>query len=95
MAYLGHAPRLAFEDRGRGTGLWMAAFFGGEFVCPLVLIAVEAGVGSLAGAVGCWGWWRPWLRRGCGWQPGGGPGRSIHGHCRSNWAEAIGLKQSG
>ncbi|MFE0256264.1 MFS transporter [Streptomyces sp. NPDC059010] len=47
--------RLAFEDRGRGTGLWTAAFFGGEFVCPLVLIAVEAEVGSLAGAVGVLG----------------------------------------
>jgi MFS family permease len=47
--------RLAFEDRGRGTGLWMAAFFGGEFVCPLVLLAVESGVGSLAGAVGVLG----------------------------------------
>ncbi|MFJ9903661.1 MFS transporter [Streptomyces sp. NPDC101152] len=43
--------RLAFEDRGRGTGLWTAAFFGGEFVCPLVLLAVESVVGSLAGAV--------------------------------------------
>ncbi|UXY24208.1 MFS transporter [Streptomyces cynarae] len=43
--------RLAFEDRGRGTGLWMAAFFGGEFLCPLVLLAVESAVGSLAGAV--------------------------------------------
>jgi MFS family permease len=43
--------RLAFEDRGRGTGLFMAAFFGGEFVCPLVLLAVESAVGSLAGAV--------------------------------------------
>ncbi|MFI2436172.1 MFS transporter [Streptomyces sp. NPDC018693] len=44
--------RLAFEDRGRGTGLWTAAFFGGEFVCPLVLLAVESQVGSLARAVG-------------------------------------------
>ncbi|MEU1274284.1 MFS transporter [Streptomyces sp. NPDC005799] len=43
--------RLAFEDRGRGTGLFMTAFFGGEFVCPLVLLAVESAVGSLAGAV--------------------------------------------
>jgi MFS family permease len=43
--------RLAFEDRGRGTGLWTAAFFGGEFVCPLVLLAVQSAVGSLAGAV--------------------------------------------
>ncbi|MDF3142600.1 MULTISPECIES: MFS transporter [unclassified Streptomyces] len=47
--------RLAFEDRGRGTGLWMAAFFGGEFVCPLVLLAGESAVGSLAGAVGMLG----------------------------------------
>ncbi|MFD5406156.1 MFS transporter [Streptomyces griseorubiginosus] len=47
--------RLAFEDRGRGTGLWTAAFFGGEFVCPLVLLAVESAVGTLAGAVGVLG----------------------------------------
>ncbi|PWI20076.1 MFS transporter [Streptomyces sp. Act143] len=47
--------RLAFEDRGRGTGLWMTAFFGGEFVCPLVLLGGEAVVGSLAGAVGLLG----------------------------------------
>ncbi|MEU3341260.1 MFS transporter [Streptomyces sp. NPDC006668] len=47
--------RLAFEDRGRGTGLFMAAFFGGEFVCPLVLLAAESAVGSLAGAVGILG----------------------------------------
>jgi MFS family permease len=47
--------RLAFEDRGRGTGLWMAAFFGGEFICPLVLLAGESAVGSLAGAVGVLG----------------------------------------
>ncbi|MHC3472800.1 MFS transporter [Streptomyces sp. 7R007] len=47
--------RLAFEDRGRGTGLWMTAFFGGEFVCPLVLLAVESAVGSLAAAVGVLG----------------------------------------
>ncbi|WP_020140630.1 MFS transporter [Streptomyces sp. 351MFTsu5.1] len=47
--------RLAFEDRGRGTGLWTAAFFGGEFVCPLVLLAVESAVGTLASAVGVLG----------------------------------------
>ncbi|MFI1374013.1 MFS transporter [Streptomyces longwoodensis] len=47
--------RLSFADRGRGTGLWTAAFFGGEFLCPLVLLAAEAGVGSLAGAVGVLG----------------------------------------
>jgi MFS family permease len=47
--------RLDFQDRGRGTGLWTAAFFGGEFVCPLVLLAVESAVDSLAGAVGVLG----------------------------------------
>ncbi|MFE7170725.1 MFS transporter [Streptomyces sp. NPDC057616] len=47
--------RLAYEDRGRGTGLWTAAFFGGEFLCPLVLLAGEAAVGSLAAAVGLLG----------------------------------------
>lgn len=33
----------------------MAAFFGGEFVCPLVLIGVESATGSLANAVGLLG----------------------------------------
>ncbi|WP_299536876.1 MFS transporter [uncultured Streptomyces sp.] len=47
--------RLDFADRGRGTGLWLAAFFGGEFVCPLVLIALEGAAGSLAAAVGLLG----------------------------------------
>ncbi|MFE6521330.1 MFS transporter [Streptomyces sp. NPDC057794] len=47
--------RLSLEDRGRGTGLWTAAFFGGEFLCPLLLLAGEAAVGSLAGAVGVLG----------------------------------------
>lgn len=47
--------RLDYADRGRGTGLWTAAFFAGEFVCPLVLIAAESAVGSLAGAVGLLG----------------------------------------
>jgi MFS family permease len=51
----GAMSRLAFEDRGRGTGLWMAAFFGGEFVCPLVLLAGQSAAGSLAGAVGALG----------------------------------------
>ncbi|GAQ63742.1 MFS transporter [Streptomyces scabiei] len=47
--------RLEYEDRGRGTGLWTAAYFGGCFVCPLVLLAVESAVGTLAGAVGLLG----------------------------------------
>ncbi|MFI7300713.1 MFS transporter [Streptomyces sp. NPDC050121] len=47
--------RLDYADRGRGTGLWTAAFFAGEFVCPLVLIALESATGSLAHAVGLLG----------------------------------------
>ncbi|MFE9399334.1 MFS transporter [Streptomyces flavidovirens] len=47
--------KLDYADRGRGTGLWLAAFFGGEFVCPLVLLALEGLTGSLAAAVGVLG----------------------------------------
>lgn len=47
--------RLEYADRGRGTGLWTAAFFFGEFVCPLILIGLESVVGSLATAVGILG----------------------------------------
>ncbi|CAM5310148.1 MFS transporter [Streptomyces aurantiogriseus] len=47
--------RLDYANRGRGTGLWTAAFFAGEFVCPLVLIALESATGSLAHAVGLLG----------------------------------------
>ncbi|MER7922368.1 MFS transporter [Streptomyces sp. NPDC096057] len=47
--------RLEYADRGRGTGLFMTAFFFGQFVCPLILIAVESAVGSLAAAVGLLG----------------------------------------
>ncbi|MFI0451535.1 MFS transporter [Actinomadura sp. 6N118] len=47
--------RLDFADRGRGTGLWTASFFIGQFICPLVLIAVESALGTLAAAVGLLG----------------------------------------
>ncbi|MER5382513.1 MFS transporter [Streptomyces sp. NPDC002688] len=47
--------RLDFADRGRGTGLWTAAFFLGEFLCPLVLLAGKGAVGDLASAVGLLG----------------------------------------
>jgi len=47
--------RLEYADRGRGTGLWTAAFFFGEFICPLVLLAAESAIGSLAAAVGLLG----------------------------------------
>ena len=47
--------KLDFADRGRGTGLWTSAFFIGQFLCPLVLIAVESALGTLAAAVGLLG----------------------------------------
>jgi hypothetical protein len=47
--------RLDFADRGRGTGLWTAAFFLGEFLCPLVLLGGEGALGDLSSAVGLLG----------------------------------------
>jgi MFS family permease len=47
---------LSYDERGRGTGLWTAALFFGEFVCPLLVLAIAAAVGTLGGAlavVGC------------------------------------------
>lgn len=44
--------KLEYADRGRGTGLWMGSFFVGQFICPLVVLALTSAVGSLAGAVG-------------------------------------------
>ncbi|PJI91137.1 MFS transporter [Luteimicrobium subarcticum] len=41
-----------FEQRGRVSGLWNSAFFGGQFLAPLVATGVAAAVGGLAGAVG-------------------------------------------
>ncbi|WP_436969654.1 MFS transporter [Kitasatospora cineracea] len=46
---------LTPANRGRGTGLWNTAFFLGEFVCPLILLAVAKPAGDLAGAVGILG----------------------------------------
>ncbi|MFD4326289.1 MFS transporter [Nocardioides sp. NPDC058538] len=42
---------LTFEQRGRGTGLWTAALFLGEFVCPLLVIAFTGALGGLGAAV--------------------------------------------
>ncbi|MDQ1032522.1 MFS family permease [Streptomyces umbrinus] len=47
--------KLDFADRGRGTGLWTASFFIGQFICPLMLIAAESALGTLAAAVGLLG----------------------------------------
>jgi MFS family permease len=42
---------LSFEQRGRGTGLWTAALFLGEFVCPLLVLALAAALGGLGAAL--------------------------------------------
>jgi MFS family permease len=47
--------RLEYADRGRGTGLWTATFFMGQFLCPLVLLALSGPLGGLATAVGLLG----------------------------------------
>ncbi|MFJ8781741.1 MFS transporter [Streptomyces sp. NPDC102476] len=47
--------KLSYADRGRGTGLWTAAFFAGEFICPLIVIGLESATGSMAHAVGILG----------------------------------------
>jgi MFS family permease len=47
--------RLEYDNRGRGTGLWTASFFLGQFMCPLALIALESASRSLAAAVGILG----------------------------------------
>ncbi|MGW0869180.1 MFS transporter [Streptomyces sp. NPDC002740] len=43
---------LDHADRGRGTGLWTGSFFIGQFICPLVVLALTSAVGSLTGALG-------------------------------------------
>lgn len=47
--------RLNFEQRGRGTGIWTGSLFVGQFLTPLVLTAVAAGLGSLGMALGALG----------------------------------------
>jgi MFS family permease len=42
---------LGFEQRGRGTGIWTSAFFIGQFVCPLVVLALSGAVGGLGTAL--------------------------------------------
>ncbi|MGC0343822.1 MFS transporter [Streptomyces sp. SLBN-8D4] len=43
---------LDFEDRGRGTGLWTGSFFLGQFICPLVVLALASALGTRANALG-------------------------------------------
>jgi MFS family permease len=44
--------KLDYADRGRGTGLWTGSFFLGQFICPLVVLALTSAVGTLANALG-------------------------------------------
>jgi sugar phosphate permease len=43
--------KLEYGNRGRGTGLWTASFFLGQFLCPLAVIALESVTGGLTAAV--------------------------------------------
>jgi len=43
--------KLEYRNRGRGTGLWTASFFLGQFLCPLAVIALESAAGGLTAAV--------------------------------------------
>jgi MFS family permease len=42
---------LSFEQRGRGTGVWTSALFIGQFVCPLVVLALTGAIGTLGSAL--------------------------------------------
>lgn len=44
--------KLHYADRGRGTGLWTGSFFLGQFLCPLVALALTSAVGTLTNAMG-------------------------------------------
>ncbi|MFC7260537.1 MFS transporter [Streptomyces lutosisoli] len=42
---------LDYAERGRGTGLWTAAFNIGNFFCPLAVLGLSALLGGLSGAI--------------------------------------------
>ncbi|TYP88914.1 MFS transporter [Blastococcus xanthinilyticus] len=42
---------LGFEQRGRGTGAWTSVFFIGQFVCPLLVLALTGAIGGLGPAI--------------------------------------------
>ncbi|PPF89624.1 MFS transporter [Subtercola sp. Z020] len=46
---------LSFDERGRGTGLWQSAFFLGQFLSPLAVIALTGIAGALQPALGLLG----------------------------------------
>lgn len=43
--------RLDYDQRGRGTGVFVSAVFLGEFICPLAVLGISAGAHSLSVAV--------------------------------------------
>ncbi|KQS65035.1 MFS transporter [Modestobacter sp. Leaf380] len=43
--------QLSFAERGRGTGRWTAALFLGEFLCPLLVIALSGALSGIGVAV--------------------------------------------
>jgi len=43
--------RLPVESQGRGTGVWWSAYFIAQFLTPLSVTAVSAGLGTLAAAL--------------------------------------------
>ncbi|AMN80557.1 MFS transporter [Pseudomonas azotoformans] len=47
---------LSFEHRGRGTGVFNASFFGGQFASPLLIMALISVFGERSEAVGAVGW---------------------------------------
>ncbi|MGV7207634.1 MFS transporter [Oxalobacteraceae bacterium A2-2] len=47
--------QLRFEERGRGSGVFMGSFFFGHFVSPLVVIGLGGVAGGMAGAIGLYG----------------------------------------
>lgn len=42
---------LTFQQRGRGTGLWTGSLFIGQFLCPILVLAVGHAVGGLTTAL--------------------------------------------
>ena len=47
---------LTIEHRGKGTGLFNAGFFGGQFASPLVVLALSGVADGRVGAVALVGW---------------------------------------
>jgi MFS family permease len=42
---------LTFEQRGRGTGVWTASVFIGQFACPLIVLGLSGAISGLGSAL--------------------------------------------